>query len=461
MPRDLSRRSILKLLSGTAMAAPFAHLLTSSVAEAADAAPLRFIALFTPHGVLPEYWTPKGGETDFNIDFENSVLQPLQRHRSKLLVLDGLDYRVLYEHGRTGHEGGPVTFLTGSEVVVDSGDELPAGPSLDQVIGNAVGGSTQFRSLQLHAFEQFGAQHVYNSISFTENGSRVPFELNPANVYKRLFGSMGGSSAEAQAILLKRKSLMDYLIKDATRLKKRLATAEGQKLDTHLEALRDIERRLTNVGALGCVKPEEPSDALSDLGNLDNMPGLTQLHMDLIARAFACDLTRVVTMTIPGPSMPWIDIPEDIHNDIAHRTDTQSQPERTEIRLRMVRVQQWYSEQLALLMDSLAAIPEGSGTVLDNTVILWGNELGDAAGHMNVSIPTVLAGGAGGKFRMGRYLALRPNNRDPLGNWEGPGKPLAGAVEHNKLLTSIAQAFGVNVDRFGHEAYTGTLPGLT
>ncbi|WP_223644063.1 DUF1552 domain-containing protein [Corallococcus sp. EGB] len=460
MSRDFSRRSILKLLSGTAMAAPFAHLLTSSVAEAADAAPLRFIALFTPHGLLPEYWTPKGSDTNFNIDFENSVLQPLQRHRDKLLVLDGLDYRVLYEHGRTGHEGGPVTFLTGSQVEVSSGDELPNGPSLDQVIGNAVGGSTQFRSLQLHAYEQFGAQHVYNSISFTENGSRVPFELNPANVYKRLFGGMGGSAAEAQAILSKRKSLLDYLIKDATRLKSRLAAAEGTKLDTHLAALRDIERRLTHTGALGCSKPQEPSDALSDLGDINNMPGLTELHMDLIARAFACDLTRVVTMTIPGPSMPWIGIDEDIHNDIAHRTDVQSEPQRTQIRLRMVQVQRWYTEQVARLMDALKSIPEGSGTVLDNTLILWGNELGDAAGHMNVSIPTVLAGGAGGKFRMGRMLSLRPG-KDPLGTWKGPGNPLPGAVEHNKLLTSIAQAFGVNVDRFGHPDYTGTLPGLT
>ncbi|RKG90013.1 DUF1552 domain-containing protein [Corallococcus sp. CA049B] len=458
MPRDFSRRSILKLLSGTAMAAPFAHLLTSSVAEAADAAPLRFIALFTPHGLLPEYWLPKGNDTSFNIDFENSVLQPLQRHRDKLLVLDGLDYRVLYEHGRTGHEGGPVTFLTGSQVEVSSGDELPSNASLDQVIGNAVGGSTQFRSLQLHAFEQFGAQHVYNSISFTENGSRVPFELNPANVYKRLFASMGGSEAEAQAMLSKRKSLLDYLIKDATRLKSRLAAAEGTKLDTHLAALRDIERRLNNSGALNCSAPEKPAN--TDLGDINNMPALTELHMDLIARAFACDLTRVVTMTIPGPSMPWIGIDEDIHNDIAHRTDTQAEPARTEIRLRMVAVQRWYAEQVARLMDTLKSIPEGGGTVLDNTVILWGNELGDAAGHMNVSIPTVLAGGAGGKFRMGRMLSLRPG-KDPLRDWTGPGAKLEGAVPHNKLLTSIAQAFGVNVDRFGHDDYAGTLPGLT
>lgn len=461
MPRDFSRRSILKALAGTAAAAPFAHLLTSSVAESADASPLRFIAIFTPHGALPEYWTPQGGETDFNIDFENSVLQPLQRHRDKLLILDGLDYKVLYEHGLTGHEGGPVTFLTGSQVVADSGDELPSGASLDQVLGDHIGGATQFRSLQLHAFEQYGAQHVYNSISFTANGSRVPFELNPANVYTRLFGSMAGSGSEAQAALLKRKSLMDFLIKDTSRLRDRLASAERQKLETHLSALRDIERRMLNVGALGCVKPLEPTAYdVGDLGELSNMPEFTKLHLDLVISAFACDLTRVVTLTIPGGSMPWIGIDEDIHNDIAHRTDTVEEPLRTEIRLKMVKVQQWYAEQVAHLMDGLAAIPEGGGTALDNTLILWGNELGDAAGHMNVAVPTVLAGGLGGKFRMGRYLNLRPGT-DPLEDWQGPGTPLVGSVPHNKLLTSIAQGFGLQVDRFGHPDYTGTLPGLT
>ncbi|MBU8898097.1 DUF1552 domain-containing protein [Corallococcus sp. M34] len=461
MARDFSRRSILRALAGTALTAPFAHLLTSSVAEAADAGPLRFIALFTPHGSLPEYWTPRGGETDFDISFENAVLSPLDRHRSKLLVLDGLDYKVLYEHGRTGHEGGPVTFLTGSQVVADSGEELPSGASLDQVLGDNIGGATQFRSLQLHAFEQYGAQHVYNSISFTANGTRVPFELNPANVYTRLFGSMAGSSEEAKQQLARRKSLMDYLIKDATRLKNRLGSTERQKLDTHMAALRDIERRLTNAGALGCVKPEVPQAyGIGELGDVDRMPEFTQLHLDLVARAFACDLTRVVTMTIPGPTMPWIGISEDIHNDIAHRTDIRSEPLRTEIRLKMVRVQQWYAEQVARLMDTLAATPEGSGSVLDNTLILWGNELGDASGHMNVAIPTVLGGGAGGRFRMGRFLRLRPGT-DPLANWQGAGEPLPGAVPHNKLLTSIAQAFGVQVDRFGHPDYAGTLPGLT
>lgn len=478
MLRQLSRRNLLKLLGGSAAALPLANLLGTSNAHAQTTAPpLRFIALFTPHGCLPEFWNPQGGETDFTLDFPNSMLLPLQPHRSKLLVLDGLDYQVLYEHGLTGHEGAPVTFLTGSKVNTSSGDSLPEGISLDQVLGNAVGGSTRFRSLQLNAWEQFGGQHVYNSISFTGNGSRVPFERDPAAVYQRLFGNApppAADPAEAAKTLARRQSMLDFLIKDASTLRDKLATEERVKLETHLEALNDIERRLgvstpsptptptpvpSDQACSGGTAP--PAYGLDQLGNINRLPELTRLHLDLIVRAFACDLTRVVTMTIAAPTMPWIGITEDVHNDLAHRLDVTTEPLRTDIRTKMVTVQRWYAEQVAYLMTQLAAVQEGGGSVLDNTIILWGNELGDASGHMNVRVPTVLAGGAGGRFRMGRFLHARPAGSNPLSNWTGPGTPLPGAVAHNKLLVSIAQAFGVNQNTFGHPDYVGPLAGLT
>ncbi|QSQ24191.1 DUF1552 domain-containing protein [Pyxidicoccus parkwayensis] len=482
MLRQLSRRNLLKLLGGSAAALPLANLLGTSDAHAQTTAPpLRFVAIFTPHGCLPEFWNPQGGETDFSLEFDNSMLLPLNAHRSKLLVVDGLDYRVLYEHGLTGHEGAPVTFLTGSKVNTASGDDLPESASLDQVLGNAIGGATKFRSLQLNAWEQFGGQHVYNSISFTANGSRVPFERDPAAVYQRLFGNAPPPAADpvdAEKMLARRRSLLNFLTKDATRLRDRLAGDERHKLEAHLEALADIERR---IGSLGTSSPSPtpttpaptseacsgeggvipPAYGLGELGNLNRLPELTKLHMDMIARAFACDLTRVVTMTISAPSMPWISITEDVHNDLAHRLDVTTEPLRTQIRTKMVTVQRWYAEQVAYLMTQLAAIPEGSGTALDNTLILWGNELGDAAGHMNVRVPTVLAGGAGGRFRMGRFIHARPAGSNPLSGWAGPGTPLPTAVAHNKLLVSIAQAFGVNVNTFGHPDYTGPLSGLT
>ncbi|AEI68869.1 DUF1552 domain-containing protein [Corallococcus macrosporus] len=479
MLRELSRRSLLQALAGSTAALPLANLLGTTDAYAQGTTPpLRFIALFTAHGCLPEYWNPQGTESSFTLDFPNSMLAPLEPHKDKLLVLDGLDYQVLYEQGLTGHEGGPVTFLTGSKVNTGSGDHLPESASLDQVLGNHIGGTTRFRSLQLNAWEQFGGQHVYNSISFTANGSRVPFERDPANVYQRLFGeapSPTADPAQVEGNRLRRKSLLDFLVKDATRLQKRLAGAERQKLETHLEALRDIERRLgalsqddstpaprmQSADAACAAGLSVPSYGLGGLGNLNNMPALTRLHMDLIARAFACDLTRVVTMTIPGPSMPWLNIHEDTHNDLAHLLDVQEEPRRSTIRGKMVQVQRWYAEQLAYLMTQLASIQEGSGTALDNTLILWGNELGDASGHMNVRVPTVLAGGAGGRFRMGRFLRVRAAGSNPLGGWQGPGHTLQGAVAHNKLLVSIAQAFGLNVNTFGNDRYTGGLSGLT
>lgn len=478
MLRQLSRRNLLQLMGGSAAALPLANLLGTTDAHAQTTAPpLRFIAIFTPHGCLPEFWNPQGGETDFTLDFPNSILLPLQEHRSRLLVLDGIDYRVLYEHGLTGHEGAPVTFLTGSKVNTASGDDLPESASLDQVLGNAIGGTTKFRSLQLNAWEQFGGQHVYNSISFTANGSRVPFERDPAAVYQRLFGNApppAATPADADRAIARRRSLLNFLIKDANRLRDRLAAEEREKLESHLAALADIERRIGTLSTSPNPTPTPlPSDAacaggvvppaygLDQLGNLARMPELTRLHLDLIVRAFACDLTRVVTLTIPGPSMPWLQITEDVHNDLAHRLDVAQEPLRTQIRTKMVTVQRWYAEQVAYLMTQLASVQEGSGTALDNTVILWGNELGDAAGHMNVRVPTVLAGGAGGRFRMGRFLHARPAGSNPLAGWTGPGTPLPGAVAHNKLLVSIAQAFGVNVNSFGHPDYTGPLAGLT
>lgn len=478
MLRNLSRRSLLQALAGSAGAMSLANLLGTTDAHAQTTTPpLRFVAIFTPHGGLPEFWNPQGGETDFTLEFPNSMLSPLQPHRSRLLVLDGVDYQVLYEHGLTGHEGAPVTFLTGSKVSTASGDDLPQSASLDQVLGNAIGGATRFRSLQLNAWEQFGGQHVYNSISFTANGSRVPFERDPAAVYQRLFGAVpppATDPAEAARLVARRKSMVDFLIRDATRLRDRLAAEERQKLEAHLEALRDIERRLGSLGGSPTPTPTPqpasaacnggtapPAYGLDQLGNLARMPELTRLHLDLITRAFACDLTRVVTLTIPGPSMPWIGITEDVHNDLAHRLDVSDATLRAQVRTRMATVQRWYAEQVAYLMTQLAAVQEGSGTVLDNTIILWGNELGDAAGHMNVRVPTVLAGGAGGRFRMGRFLRVRPQGSNPLGSWRGPGTPLPGAVAHNKLLVSIANAFGVNVNTFGHPDYIGPMPGLT
>jgi hypothetical protein len=459
-----SRRAFLKAVGAAGVTLPFYRMLESSALAAETPPPLRFVAFFTPHGWRSKYWKPKNGELDFDINFTDSMMKPLHRHRSKLLILDGLDYEVLYDINplKSGHEGGPATFLTGSHPVGSQGSERPTSLSLDQAIANEIGSATKFRSLELLAYAQFNGQHVYNSISFGPTGNPIPWERSPKKVYERLFAT-GGDDQAAQRKLAKKRSLVSFLHSQTTNMRGRLAGTERQKLDAHLAALDDIEKRLNSIGSGVCTAPNMGSEYSLAIGDINNAPALVDLHLDLIAHAFACDLTRVATMPMGiGDTMPFIGLNTNIHDNIAHQIDSQAttpSAAQLETQLNLVKVQQWYAEKIASFMDKLAAIPEGNGSVLDNTLILWGNELGEPAGHSSLGIPTVLAGGAGGKFRMGRYLQLRPG-KEPTDGWKGPGYPIDNAIPHNRLLVSIANAFNLETQTFGHPDYSGGLAGL-
>jgi hypothetical protein len=455
-----SRRSFLKLMASSGATVGLTRLLWPSVAEASDPSPLRLVALWTAHGRLDEYWTPQGGETDFNIDFQDASLQPLQPFRDQLLILDGLDYRVLYEYGTTGHMGGPVTFLTGSPVNMVSGDAFPTSQSLDQFLGDAVGTATQFRSLQLMGYSPFGGQGTTDSLSFTGSGTRVPWERDPKALYDRVFSTLmvGAPTAEQTRALNRKTSLLNFLLKDANRLRSRLANPERAKLDAHLSALNDIEKRLQSSSGASCMKPVSPmtygDDALDDINQADT---ITKLLLDLAAQAMACDLTRFITFPmLPLPNAPWLGITEDLHNDLAHKVDDGDPM----IRARLNIFHRYNAGLVAYFMTALKAVSEGSGTLLDHSMILWGNELGDPSDHTSFGAPTVIAGGCNGKFRMGRYLQLRPG-ADPLMGWNNEGDKATNMVAHNHLLVSIAQAFDQNIMTFGKPDYVGPLSGLT
>jgi hypothetical protein len=455
-----SRRSFLKLMASSGAAVGLTRLLWPSVSEAADPSPLRFVALWTAHGRLDEYWTPQGGETDFNIDFQDATLQPLQPFRDQLLILDGLDYRVLYEYGTTGHMGGPVTFLTGSAATMSSGDSFPTSQSLDQFLGDTVGAATRFRSLQLMGYSPFGGQGTTDSLSFTGAGTRVPWERDPSALYDRVFGSLtvGAPSAEETRALNRKKSLLDFLLKDANRLRGRLASTERAKLDAHLSALNDIEKRLQGSSGTTCTKPvAPPQETDTDLDDLNQADTTTKLLLDLSAQALACDLTRFITMPmLPLPSAPWLGLNENLHDDLAHKVNDGDPM----IRARLNIFHRYNAGLIAYFLSALKAVSEGNGTLLDHSLVLWGNELGDPSEHTSIGVPTVLAGGVNGKFRMGRYLQLRPG-QDPLAGWNDVGDKAPNSVAHNHLLVSIAQAFDQDIQTFGKPDYVGPLPGLT
>jgi hypothetical protein len=162
----------------------------------------------------------------------------------------------------------------------------------------------------------------------------------------------------------------------------------------------------------------------------------------------------------PLPSAPWLGISESLHDDLAHHVDEPDPAKRAMIRARLNLFHRWNASQVAYLLGALKAVSEASGTLLDHSLVLWGNELGDPAVHASHTVPWVLAGGVNGKLRMGRYLNLRPG-LDPLQGWTMVGDKAGNSVAHNHVLVSIAQAFGQNVSTFGHTDYSGPLSVLT
>jgi len=265
----------------------------------------------------------------------------------------------------------------------------------------------------------------------------------------------------AARLLLKRKSVLYFVTRDVTRLRDRLAGTERQKLDQHLEGLRSIERRLVRPPST-CALPARPS--VLDPESVENIPAITQLQMDLIVEAFACDLTRVATLqglwcgsTLPMPWVPGLN--RDIH-DIVHRQNEPGTLGATS-RIDAAASHRWWSTQFAYLLERLNSIPDGDGTLLDHTVILWGNEMGDPAIHDNVNVPMILAGG-GSTFRTGRWLKFSQSD-NPSCETSGcsSANKYTQQTPHNQVLVSLCRAFGLQRDTFGDPMYRGALPNLT
>ena len=215
-------------------------------------------------------------------------------------------------------------------------------------------------------------------------------------------------------------------------LNARLAGGDRQRLDAHLSAIRDLEQRLS-APVPTCAPPGRPGAV--DLTQDDNEQTIGRLHMDLMAAALACDLTRVASIQFSVSRSPIVfgSISSNYHHGLSHDDQNPASIDA------LVKINAFYASQLAYLLGKLEAIPEGTGTVLDNTIVLWGNELGTGRTHSHDQVPFVLAGNAGGYFRTGRFVNC-------------------GARPHNDLLISLCNAFGIADTTFGNPAYcTGPL----
>jgi hypothetical protein len=418
-------------------------MLPYGTAHAAPGAPpRRFIIMWTPNGTVPDNWGATGTETNFKL---SSILAPLTPHREDLLVLDGIDALSAYEGPGDAHQRATGQCLTGTEL--QEGNFIGAegrssgwanGISVDQAIAAHVGQQTRFRSLELGVF--VAGANVNSRISYTGPAQPLPPENRPRAAFERLFANASESDAGRAQRIAQRKSVLDAVAARYQGVMPRLGTEDRQKLDRHLTSVREIERRLDSVSSMSCEAPASPRDV--GTSRLADIPEAGRLQMDLLVSALTCDLTRVSTLmwmnSATDKTYPWLDI-HDAHHDLAHRGDND-----LDAKDKLTRIYRWYAEQFAYLIAKLKSVPEGNGTLLDNTFVVWISEHSKGNVHDRHTLPYVAAGRAGGAVRTGRWVRY------------------GGDVPHNNLWVSCLNMFGVNATTFGNPAYcTGPLSGLS
>lgn len=448
---NLSRRTFLRGLGGAAVALPLLPSMFARDAFAQSTFPKRFIYFFHPNGTMQESFWPTPGATarDFVM---SPILAPLQPHREKLLVLEGLNLAAAGAQYGPGepHQRGMGALLTGRPLQEGSfvgGDGSLAGwadgISLDQQIANHISGGTKFKSVHLgvRADTTAPTAEVRTRLSYAGPAQPIPPQNEPLVVFNDLFSDFGTEPSELAVIRQQRKSILDTVAGQINDVNKRVGRDDRQRLEAHLAMVRDLEVRLTNERVTGdaCYAPQRPDDLEPD--SEDSMPLISRLHIDLLVMAMACDLTRVGSIQYSNAKnhirFPWLASLGDGHQ-LSH-----AGPSNEAAHTEWVARDAWFATELAYLMTMLDAVQEGDGTMLDNTVILWMNELAEGNTHSHNNMPFVLAGSGGGYFQTGRHLQF-------------------DGASHSDLLVSIQNAFGMEAQTFGDERFvTGALSGLT
>ncbi len=450
----LTRRRLLSGMGalGVALTSPVWRAATAFGQDTMASGAKRFIGMFSANGTIANDFFPSGpAGTDAPLTL-GRILAPLADHVSDLLVLRGVNMNSTIENelGVSGalkpggpHMKGPGAMLTGGSLEAGSftGSGGPAGYadriSVDQFIANRIGGSTKFASLEFGV--RIEGQEPLRVISY--RGANQPNTAvdDPFAMYQRIFADANLTETEFQRVKAERLSVLDFLKDDIGRLQTRLNAEDRARLEAHLGGVRSIEQRL-NASSNDCMPPTMP--ARFDLRAMENFPTVGKLQMDLMLLAHACDLTRVSTFMWANADswqyFPWIGVNEE-HHELSHAGDNDAAAIE-----KLVLINAWHAEQVKYVLDYLARTREADGTtLLENTLFLWGNEIGSGNTHSYKDIPWLLAGRARGRLRTGRYLRF-------------PDLP------HNDLLVSVCNAMGFDdVTSFGIPAVcTGPLPNL-
>jgi len=426
--KAIPRRTVLRGL-GAALALPMLDSMTPALAATRQTAVNRFGVVYVPNGMIMENYLPKAEGAAWEI---TPTLEALAPYRDQMLILSGLNS--LPSPGRPGgaHAKATTRFLTNVSPPT-SETWLDAGISMDQILANEVGKQTQVASLELaiESGETAGACDTgfacpyTHTISWKSANTPLATQNNPRVVFERLFGDSGSTDAKTRLTRLKqRRSVLDSVTEELARLKGTLPATDRTKITEYFDAVRDAEQRIQ-------IAEQQNNRELPVVGHPPGIPAGWEDHVrlmfDLETIAYQCDLTRVITMMIghehSGMTYPQIGVP-DSHHPISHH---QREPEKV---AKVALINKYHVKMFSYFLEKLRNTPDGDGSLLDHTTMMYGAGIADSNAHASTNLPIMLFGGGAGNLKGGRHIKFKDT---PLAN----------------LHLTLLDQFGVHWDKLG------------
>ncbi len=414
--KHLSRRATLKGL-GVSVALPLLDAMipaATALAATAAAPRIRTGFFYIPHGAIMDNtplgkevdaWTPSGEGASFKL---NKIMQPLDKYKQQLISYANLENAA---SAGSVHTLQPATWLSAVRPPEGVGSGAQMATTLDQVIAARLGQDTTLPSMELASETTIqsasGGGYYSTTLSFRDEHTPLPMEYNPRKVFLQLFGE-GDTDAERALIARQSSSILD-LISDRTQaLRSQVGAADQRVMDNYLTTIREIERRLEKAKErdISSIKlPDAPA------GELDNFGEQVNMMFDLIALAYQANLTRVATymMVAEGTARAYTHLGvSDGFHAVSHHANN---PDRL---VKLTNIQTWHMQQFARFVDRLAATPDGDGSLLDHSLLMYGSNMSNSDRHNNYPLPIILVGGANGRLKGGRHIV--PPEKTPVAN---------------------------------------------
>jgi hypothetical protein len=368
--------------------------------------PKRLAFVYVPNGKNMADWTPTALGRDFDLPM---ILEPLAAHRNDFSIISGLAHRHGLSEGDGGgdHARAAAVYLTGCHPKKTAGADIRAGISVDQIAAQQIGGQTRLPSLELSCDggqragscdSGYSCAYQFN-LSWRSDTQPMNPEVDPRQAFERLFGTQSErDSAEARSRrALFNKSVLDFALDDAKRLRSKLGASDGRKMDEYLTAIREIEVRIDRAEKFPAKVPE----GVEAPEMFETYEQHMALMYDILALAFQTDSTRIATYIVAhdGSNRPYpqIGVTEGHHDLSHHRNDEEK-------KAKIARINRYHTTQFARFLAKLKAIPEGDGTLLDNSMIVYGSGISDGNQHSHFNLPVLLAGKGGGTIDSGRHI---------------------------------------------------------